>query len=105
MKIFENENLIVLNKPAGTEVKNFAKQVAQKFTQLKKLKRYGLVHRLDKDTSGILLIAKNKESLDHLQQQFKERSVTKKYLALVAGELDYEKNIKALIGRDFNNRR
>jgi len=105
MKIFENENLIVLNKPAGTEVKNFAKQVAQKFTQLKKLKRYGLVHRLDKDTSGILLIAKNKESLDHLQQQFKERSVTKKYLALVAGELDYEKNIKTLIGRDFNNRR
>ena len=103
--IFENENLVVLNKPAGIEVKDFAQQAARKIKALKKLERFGLVHRLDKDTSGILLAAKNKESLNHLQQQFKERKVTKKYLALVTGTLDYEKNINALIGRDFDNRR
>ena len=106
-KIFENDNLIVLDKPAGVEVHDFAEQAAEEFSELKSLKneRYGLVHRLDQDTSGVLLLAKNEESLDFLQKQFKERKVTKKYLALVTGKLDYEKNINALIGRDLKNRR
>ncbi len=107
MKIFENDNLIVLDKPAGVEVHDFAEQAAEEFSELKSLKneRYGLVHRLDQDTSGVLLLAKNEESLDFLQKQFKERKVTKKYLALITGKLDYEKSINALIGRDLNNRR
>jgi len=103
--IFENDNLIVLDKPAGVEVKDFAEKVAQEIKTLKQLDRYGLVHRLDKDTSGVLLVAKNEKSLNYLQKQFKQRKVTKKYLALITGNLDYEKNIKTLIGRDFNNRR
>lgn len=105
--IFKNEDLIAFDKPAGTEVYDFIEQAAQEFPALKDLEeeRYGLVHRLDKDTSGVLLAAKNKEALNFLQQQFKERKVAKKYLALVVGNLDYKKNINALIGRDFNNRR
>ncbi|MEF8846931.1 MAG: RluA family pseudouridine synthase [Candidatus Paceibacterota bacterium] len=106
-KIFENEKLLVLDKPAGVEVHDFAEQAAEEFSELRDLKdnRYGLVHRLDKNTSGVLLLAKNEETLNFLQKQFKKRKVTKKYLALVAGKLDYEKNINALIGRDLKNKR
>lgn len=50
-------------------------------------RRSGVVHRLDKETSGLLLIAKNAETFQYLQQQFKERQVEKKYLALVHGHL------------------
>ncbi len=63
-------------------------------------------HRLDKDTSGILLIAKNDKTLDFLQKEFKERRIQKKYLALVAGHLkDDDGKIETLIGRAPNDRR
>lgn len=62
--------------------------------------RAGIVHRLDKDTSGILLIAKNPADFDHLQKQFRERSVAKTYTALVHGKMVPEKAIiKAAVGR------
>jgi len=64
------------------------------------------VHRLDKDTSGILLVAKNDKALEFLQKQFKEREVKKKYLALVAGNLKKEEGvIETLIGRSPGDRR
>ena len=69
--IYQDKNVVVIDKPAGVNSDDFK----------------GRVHRLDKNTSGILLIAKNKKSLDFLQKQFKKRRVEKRYLALVVGNL------------------
>ncbi len=62
--------------------------------------RSGIVHRLDKETSGILLVAKNPQSFENLQKQFKERKVNKTYIALVHGELDVtDGKINVPVGR------
>ena len=74
VRIYEDENVIVFDKPAGVNSDDFEKRV----------------HRLDKDTSGIFLVAKNDKALEFLQKQFQERKVIKKYLALVAGNLRVE---------------
>lgn len=88
--IYEDEDVKVVDKPAGIiadEIKNRA-------------------HRLDKDTSGILLVAKNEKALDFIQKQFKERKVEKKYIALVAGNLkEKEGKIETLLGRSPADRR
>ena len=69
------------------------------------LSRGGVVHRLDKETSGLLLIAKNPQSFSNLQKQFKQREVKKVYLALVHGEVRPEKGeISASVGRLPYNR-
>jgi 23S rRNA pseudouridine1911/1915/1917 synthase len=63
--------------------------------------RPGIVHRLDKDTSGIILVAKHDAAHQHLQSQFKGRTVSKAYLALVEGELTLPRGrIEAPVGRD-----
>jgi 23S rRNA pseudouridine1911/1915/1917 synthase len=68
--------------------------------------RYGIAHRLDKDTSGVLLVAKNNEAFELLQKQFKERAVEKKYLLLVAGHLENKEGIiDTLVGRSPGNRK
>jgi 23S rRNA pseudouridine1911/1915/1917 synthase len=68
--------------------------------------RPGLVHRLDKNTSGILLIAKTELSLNRLAKQFYERTTSRKYLALVWGSLDEEEGrIEGHIGRDLKDRK
>jgi len=88
--IYEDENVLVTDKPAGINSDNFEKRV----------------HRLDKDTSGILLVAKNDKALEFLQKQFKERKVKKKYLALAVGNLKKgEGVIETLIGRSPGDRR
>ncbi len=88
--IYEDDDLLVIDKPAGVNSDDFEKRV----------------HRLDKDTSGILLIAKNNQTLDFLQKQFKEKKVKKKYIALVVGHLKSEKGeIETLIGRAPQDRR
>ncbi len=88
--IYEDENLLVIDKPAGINSDDFQKRV----------------HRLDKDTSGILLIAKNDKILEFLQKQFKQRKVIKKYLALAIGNLKKtEGKIETLIGRSAGDRR
>ena len=69
------------------------------------LQRSGMVHRLDRDTSGVLVVAKDVETLQDLMAQFKERQVSKKYLALVHGELKDQKiDIQAPIARNPRNR-
>ena len=75
--LYEDEDLSVIDKPAGVNCDDFEKRV----------------HRLDKDTSGILLVAKNDKALEFLQKQFKERKVKKKYLALVIGHLKTEEGV------------
>lgn len=100
--IFEDENILVVNKPCGMIV-NKADTAKSEFTlqdwvQSKCIiynvqctiknefnDRSGIVHRLDKDTSGVILIAKNEKTFIQLQEQFKNRTVHKEYNALVHG--------------------
>lgn len=109
--IFEDQDFLILEKPSGWVV-NEAKTtnntpVIQ--TWLRKCDfpiansleyRSGIVHRLDKETSGILIVAKNVEAFIELQSQFKSRIVKKSYLALVHGNLKSSKGrIEAPVGR------
>jgi 23S rRNA pseudouridine1911/1915/1917 synthase len=88
--IYENDDLLVIDKPAGVNADDFERRI----------------HRLDKDTSGVLLVARNDTALDFFQKQFKEGEVEKKYLALIIGNLkNKEGEIKTLLGRSPNDRR
>jgi 23S rRNA pseudouridine1911/1915/1917 synthase len=88
--LYEDEDVLVIDKPAGVNSDDFPKRA----------------HRLDKDTSGILLIAKNDKTLKFLQNQFKERKAEKKYIALVVGSLkNNEGVIETLLGRSPSDRR
>ena len=103
--IYQDKNLLVIDKPAGMSAdKELMSELVKEFPELKKAgkpPRYGLIHRLDKDTSGILLIAKDDGALSFFQKQFKQRAVKKKYIALVYGIMpEKEGEIKTLISRD-----
>jgi 23S rRNA pseudouridine1911/1915/1917 synthase len=88
--IYEDENVLVIDKPAGVNSDDFPKRV----------------HRLDKDTSGILLIAKDQTTLEFLQKQFENRQVQKKYIALIVGHLKSDTGtIETLIDRAPGDRR
>lgn len=100
--IFEDANLLVLDKPAGLVVHEGAGQTQP--TLVDWLKRYlsrsplarerfGLLHRLDKETSGLLLVAKTRPMFDYLKQLFKQRQIAKEYLVLVHGRLVPEKGL------------
>lgn len=88
--LFEDECLLVLNKPSGLAVHggsglNFG--VIEALRALRPEARFlELVHRLDRDTSGILLVAKKRSALRHLHEQLREKTVQKDYLALVRGQ-------------------
>lgn len=99
---YEDKNIIAVNKPAGLQVhpdyneklntvvnKVISKypevsSVAEDDSSLSKM-RPGIVHRLDKDTSGVLVIARNKKTFDELKRMFKGKEVFKKYLAIIYG--------------------
>jgi len=115
--VFENESVLVVNKPAGMVVHPSAGHGSSTLVHalLARMpflgkengsQRPGIVHRLDKYTSGLILIAKTEESQHWLQEQFTSRKVEKKYLALVDG---YPRTstgrIEAPIYRDPNNRK
>ncbi len=105
--LYEDEDILVLDKPSGVTV-NKAETTKDELTVQDWLekkfanhkpwldsnreadfyKRAGFVHRIDKETSGILLVAKNATSFDNLQAQFKDRRVEKTYLALVHGSVE-----------------
>lgn len=101
--IYEDSNLVVIDKPAGLlvhEVPPFAKATEGEQKTLigfllKKYPEAKLVHRLDKDTSGLMVIAKNEKSYEWLKSQFLNRQIHKKYLALVNGILKDKKGIIA----------
>ena len=90
MIIYENEKILVAEKPPRVVVNDFAEKIASKVEKLKNLPRNGLVHRIDKDTSGLLLFGKTKESLRDLKKQFKEREVKKRYICLTWREFKEE---------------
>ncbi|MFN2105466.1 MAG: RluA family pseudouridine synthase [Candidatus Promineifilaceae bacterium] len=109
---YEDNDIIVVNKPAGMVVHpgpghasgtlvNAILAHCPDLPGIGDTKRPGIVHRLDKDTSGLIIIAKNDEALRYLQAQFKARTVIKKYLALVDGHIQPSAAlIDAPIGRD-----
>ena len=115
--IFEDESLFVIEKPAGWITNSSStttdQPVLQKWLEENfhseagylyplagdQLMRSGIVHRLDKETSGILLIAKTKEAFESLQSQFKERKIEKTYIALLHGRIDKDGKVEALVGR------
>lgn len=88
--VFENDGLMVLNKPHGMAVhggsgESFGVIEAMRVATGKKYLE--LIHRIDKDTSGLLLIAKKRSTLKELQEQFREKTIQKSYLCLVAGHV------------------
>ncbi len=95
--IYEDNDLIVINKPANLlvhPISPFAKATEdKKNTLIDYFPKTKLVHRLDKDTSGLLLLAKNEKTFNWLKSQFKNRKIKKKYLALVIGKLKDKKGI------------
>lgn len=113
--VFEDEDLIVINKPAGLVVHpaagihsgTLANALAYHFQQLSKAGsiRPGIVHRLDKDTSGLLVVAKTESGHENLADQFRAREVFKSYVALVYGVVKQEVGrIEQPIARDPRNR-
>ncbi len=89
--IFENELIIVINKPTGLSVTTdrsgsfFLRDYLEKILAEEVVQSLRLVHRLDKDTSGVLLLAKTKDAQTIFSQAFEKREVRKTYIALVAG--------------------
>lgn len=109
--LYEDADILVVNKPAGMVVHpapghaedtlvNAVLHYSPDLAGIGGERRPGIVHRLDKDTSGVMVVAKHERALRHLQAQFKARQVHKEYLALVEGRLSpVEGRIVAPIGR------
>ena len=112
--IYEDVDIIVINKPAGLVVhpghgnkdNTLANGLIFHFDSLSGLNniRPGIVHRLDKDTSGVIIIAKNDKSHANISEQFANREVQKTYYALAWGQTENEGLVEGLIARDNFNR-
>src|SRR5215216_47633 len=112
--IYEDDTLVVVNKPAGMVVHpaagtpsgTLANALAYYFQQLPGTGvRPGIVHRLDRDTSGLLVVAKTESALENLSDQFRDRTVYKSYVALVHGRLAANSGkIDQPLARDPSNR-
>lgn len=99
--VYEDQDVIVLNKPAGLlvhpvkkEEKTLVSLIIKHCPKIREVgypQRPGIVHRLDKDTSGLLIVAKNNRAYKYLVQQFKNRKIIKKYIALVFGKIKDKK--------------
>ena len=115
--MYEDDDVIVIDKPAGLVVHPAAghasgtlvNAVLGHVPDLEGIGgevRPGIVHRLDKDTSGLMIVAKNDRALRLLQDQFKSRTVKKVYVALVEGIVEPREGvIDAPIGRNHNHRK
>ncbi|VWL85776.1 RluA family pseudouridine synthase [Oceanivirga miroungae] len=114
--IYEDEYLAVVDKPYGivvhpSETSNDDSLVGSLVNKFEKLSdidklRPGIVHRLDKDTSGLIIIAKDNDTHLKLQEMFKSHNLEKVYLAILKGNFKYDKiTVKSYIGRDKKNRK
>ncbi len=115
--IYQDNDIVVVNKPAGFSVhKGVAEKgetitdwLVEKFPEMKKVGddpefRPGIVHRLDKETSGVLVAAKNQKSFEYLKKLFQSREIVKKYIALIEGNLKNDNGIIDLpIGRSISD--
>lgn len=113
--IFQDAFFLVLDKPAGRVVNqtNLARTTIQSWLKSSFRiqgegigERAGIVHRLDKETSGLLLVAKTKKAFQNLQEQFRKRKVEKSYLALVHGKVSSRKGmVEVPLGRVPKNKK
>jgi 23S rRNA pseudouridine1911/1915/1917 synthase len=114
--VFEDEALLVINKPAGlvvhpgagnksgTLVNALLSYCGNELSGIGGVKRPGVVHRLDKDTSGLMVVAKTDEAHQKLSAQFSDRTLSRTYLAFVVGHILPEGTISQNIGRSSYNR-
>ena len=110
--LFEDEVLLVIDKPAGLVVHpgsgnwegTLLNALLHHCPGLSAVPRAGIVHRLDKETSGLLVVAKSLASQSNLVRQLQARSVSRQYLALVHGELSGSATVDAPIGRHPSHR-
>ena len=114
---YEDDDVLLVNKDPGMVVHpgynnytgTLVNALVYHFQQLPTLPgndgRPGLVHRIDKDTSGLLLISKNERSMTYLARQFFDHSISRKYLALVWGDLEQDGTVTGYIGRSIADRR
>ena len=114
--LYQDADLIVVDKPAGMVVHPAAGHASGTLVNallhhvgdlsgIGGEKRPGIVHRLDRGTSGLMVVAKNDAAHEELSRQFREREVEKEYAALVWGEVMAGRRIDAPIGRDPSNRK
>ncbi|EKD72032.1 MAG: hypothetical protein ACD_46C00028G0002 [uncultured bacterium] len=105
--VYEDEAIIIINKPvglvvhpgAGNKNNTLLNALIYHAPQLKLLPRAGIIHRIDKDTSGLLVIAKTAEALKHLSQQLKNRTIQREYQAVVYGAMISGGTVDAPIDR------
>ncbi len=110
--VFEDPMLLVINKPVGLVVHpgsgnprgTLLNALLHRVPQVAELPRAGIVHRLDKDTSGLLVVAKTIRAHTDLVRQLQARTVKREYLALVYGEVDRPGTVNAPLARDPFNR-
>lgn len=115
--VYEDDDVLIVNKAPGMVVHpgynnytgTLVNGLVYHFQQLPTLPgndgRPGLVHRIDKDTSGLLLISKNERSMTYLARQFFEHTITRKYIALVWGDIEQDGTVTGYIGRSVADRR
>jgi len=118
--LYEDANILALDKPAGVAVhqddmgrikeKTITNFILENYPKIKNVGepgetlRPGIVHRLDKDTSGVLLVAKNQKTFEFLKEQFQNRKLKKTYRAIVSGSVkNNEGKINQPIGRSPSN--
>jgi 23S rRNA pseudouridine1911/1915/1917 synthase len=109
--IYEDESFLVVDKPAGWITNDADTTTTQPVLQTwmrsnfqypisnDQLLRSGIVHRLDKETSGLLIVAKTKDAFEKLQKEFKERRVQKTYIALLHGRVERDGKVEVTVGR------
>ena len=116
--VFEDEDIIIVNKPkgmvvhpasgnySGTLVNALMYHCAGQLSGINGIERPGIVHRIDRDTTGLLVACKNNRAHQIVAEQLKEHSITRKYEAICIGELkDDEGTVDAPIGRNPNDRK
>ena len=113
--VYEDDDIIIVNKPSGMVVHpgngnkdhtlvNALKSYTDKLSDING-ERLGIVHRIDKDTSGLIIVAKTNKAHEILGQYFKEHSIKREYIALLCGIFPHDTaTIEAPIGRDEKNR-
>ena len=110
--VYEDESIIVINKPPGLVVHPAAGNwsgtllngLLFKYPELKSLPRAGIVHRLDKDTSGLMVVARTSQAQTALVRQLQDRTVGRRYLAWVWGDTPAQGKVLASVGRDQRDR-
>jgi len=110
--VFEDEDIIVLNKPAGLVVHpaaghadgTLANALLHFDTELTRVPRAGIVHRLDKDTTGLMVVARNFRAHKHLVEELQQRTMKREYQAIVQGVITAGGTVDAPVGRHSRDR-